>query len=377
MLPSDVGGSRHRAVLHHGEAMRLFHGNCGYLYGTGDSTVKCRYYHNGLNDMVSGYKSTWVSESTEIDSTRHQHDENDNVHSQVSLEIHWSKPIRFRLFGTDKFLCVSTPDDASSAGAGVSEFTNLALTPDKNDTNTVFRLASPNGEAEEIAFGSDCLVQCVSSKDWIHMSEDAFGYPVETKGYTDSDVFCSKKYSAANSLCIKMVPKSQLNDYDFVAKRIPILRKFYDRMQEEGVPADEDDEGAKHSVVAVLADLVKYLTICDNDNPFEREGTPIVAHQRLLGKPAIIDLIVAIATANPQHQPDVLVTQLAFRLLKQISKHNYKLGIQIYKRMPIEQVTKAAVAAIAHYKRVPIAQVCSTPAQSSRLSLPTTCLLLF
>lgn len=61
---SDVGGGRHRAVLKHGDPIRLFHENAGYLYGTGDySSVKCKYYLSGQNETASSYKSMWIVES--------------------------------------------------------------------------------------------------------------------------------------------------------------------------------------------------------------------------------------------------------------------------------------------------------------------------
>jgi hypothetical protein len=331
------------------------------LYGTGDfSTLKFKYYHNGMNETVSSYKTIWLVESTDVD-TRNQQDDVDNQHAQSNMEIHWNKPVRIRLFGTDHFLSVSNSssvgyknEDDLAAGAGVSDASTLVLTPNKEDINTVFHLVSPSRESDEIAFGSEGLVHCVASKDWIHMSEDALGYSTEMKGYTDSEVFCTKKYSVSNVLALKMIPKFQLDDYDFVSKRVPTLMGYDENVHGELAGASQTPEAIKE-VTTALADLVKYLTISDNDNPFEREGTPILSHQRLLSKSEILDVVVSIARVGPRQ--DVQITQLAFRLLKQIVKHNGKLGIYLYKRMSIEEITKAAIGQIDYYKKVPVAQV--------------------
>jgi hypothetical protein len=363
---SDVGGSRHRAVLRHGDPVRFFHPNAGYLYGTGDyATVKCKYYHAGRNEIVAAYKSMWIVESQEYVPKAADADEEDSAASwapqgQNLPEIQWGKGIRLRLFGTDQYLCVGSAaagsfkaeDETSAPGAGSSDYSAIVLTANKDDSNTVFHFATP-GENDEITFGSETLLQCQSTKDWVHVNEDAFGYSTDMKGYTDCEIYCTKKYSLNNVFAIKMVPKYQIDDYDFVAKRHPTLQGYCDNVTGELFSASQTSHALKE-MTTVLSELVKYCTVSDNDNAFEREGVPIPAHQKLLSKTAFLKLLAKIAMVGPKQ--DVSVTQLTFRVLKQIAKNNAKFGTVIYSMLKLDKLAAGVEKDLEYWKKVPIAQ---------------------
>lgn len=363
---SDVGGSRHRAVLRHGDPVRFFHPNAGYLYGTGDfATVKCKYYHSGQNEIVSAYKSMWIIESQEYVARTAEADEEEaptawTQQGQNLPEIQWTKPVRVRLFGTDQFLCVGSAaagsfkaeDEAAGAGAGATDYSALVLTANKDDPSTLFQFCTPV-EVDEINFGSEALLQCVSSKDWVHVNEDAFGYSTDMKGYTDSEIYCTKKYSLNNIFSVKMVPKFQIDDYDFVSKRVPAVESYMANVKGELFAASQTGHALKE-MTTVLSELVKYCTVSDNDNAFEREGEPIPSHQKLLAKPAFLKVLAQLAVVGPKQ--DVAVTQLAFRLLKQIAKNNPRFGSHIYSLLRLEKLAKGVDKDLEYWKKVPIAQ---------------------
>ena len=83
-----------------------------------------------------------------------------------------------------------------------------------------------------------------------------------------------------------MVPKYQVDDFEFVVQRRARLRAYLESMKDE----DSTSQELIQEITTVLSDLIKFCTISDNDSPLEREGTPIPTHQKLLSKPHVRSL---------------------------------------------------------------------------------------
>jgi len=124
------------------------------------------------------------------------------------------------------------------------------------------------------------------NKDWIHVSDDALGYTTDTKGYTDSEVLCTKKFSTSDAFSIKMIPKFQIDDFEYCDKRRSPMRTYYENATGDLAAASQAPDSIRE-ITGYLADLIKYCTISDNDKALEREGYPILTHQKLLGKPEV------------------------------------------------------------------------------------------
>jgi hypothetical protein len=274
-------------TLKHGNKVRLFHPLAGYLYGEEDeaegplsstpssstpsnnnndttnteemlfeSSVKCKFYHTS-GRMIS-YRTVWVVEDAMVDLSR-------EANVSVVPDITWGKHVRLRRFGTSQYLCVLAADEkvqtshttatmtastintntntvatdvamATSTPKETSEILTLGLTTQRHNTGTLWAFVPVRKELEqEVVFGSYTLLQSVSTKFWVHCSEELVSNTVEMKGYTDSELFCTRKFNYKDAFQIKAVPPAIIDAYTFVEQHLPLLCTYYHNVRHKFV----------------------------------------------------------------------------------------------------------------------------------------------
>jgi hypothetical protein len=239
-----------------------------------ESSVKCKSYHT--SGSVISYRTVWVVEDAMVDLSR-------EASVNFVPDITWGKHVRLRRFGTSQYLCILAADEKIQTSHTVSDSSSLAATTTTSTinntninsdptmsmtstststtttstiaTNVAVGTTSPKESAEilslglttqrhnagtlwsfvpvrkeleqEVVFGSYTLLQSVSTKFWLHCSEELVSNTVEMKDYTDSELFCTRKFNYKDAFQIKAVPSAIIDAYTFVEQHLSLLRTYY------------------------------------------------------------------------------------------------------------------------------------------------------
>lgn len=132
--------------------------------------VKAKNYGSVMNDSVLSYHTIFevLEESGPNPST-------------PEGEVLWGRRLRFRLYGTDYFLCMRPRDDLSQsllAPKSVDEYDEsdveyqLGLTEVYDDPLTLFTCTPIKREGDEMTFGAETVLQSALLRQWVHCSDD-------------------------------------------------------------------------------------------------------------------------------------------------------------------------------------------------------------
>jgi len=354
---SDVGGGM-RAAIKHGGFVRFFDPQSGYLRSADlallipdpkSSVVaanlpflKAKHYGAQNNERVGSYHT--------IFEVLEESGPNPNVPEQ---EILWGRRCRLRLFGTDYFVTLRPREDAapqqhpglsdSSAPSGVPvlevtppegasdpdteisdvDVYQLGLTDDTTSELTLFMFTPVKREGEEIAYGSEALIQSASVHHWVHCSDD-FAYSTGKKGAQETEVFCSKRFSYRDAFQLRPVPRYQIDDFAYASDRARSLARYVDLVES----GSRVDKRTKTAAVDTLSDCIRFVTASDVQDVMKREGAPIATHQDLLGRKDVLTVLTRVAAIGDKQ--DAKITTLAYTLLRHVVRDHPRNGAVLH-----------------------------------------------
>jgi len=264
-------------------------------------------------------------------------------------EVHYGQSFWIRLVGTRKYLSLedNLDDHKESSLIVVNE-------DQKYSPNATFTFLSKEktSSSDDIVFGSFVRIQTLS-KHYLHfLSDETFHH--------NGDLVGSKKFYKYDDFQIKQVPKSQLEDYNFVVQRIQKIQAYLAQSQLSVNPLpglsitaptsslylnttsqqqqQQQQQNIKkitnQEIKFIIVEFIKFCTQSEIEDPLEREGTPIKNHQKLLSHkshfPVILEFLKRIF--DPL---DGITVIFIYRLLKQMAKSNIKNGIVINEHLDI------------------------------------------
>eukprot|EP01125_Pyxidicula_operculata_P012937 TRINITY_DN4260_c0_g1_i1.p1 TRINITY_DN4260_c0_g1~~TRINITY_DN4260_c0_g1_i1.p1 ORF type:complete len:2529 (+),score=417.65 TRINITY_DN4260_c0_g1_i1:27-7613(+) len=357
---SDDGANR-RATLRNKSVIRLFHDQTGYLFGNPKIGVSTKFYF-GANDRVASYKTIWEIISDDIEKS-----------DIPDADIAWEQPFQLRLYGTDYYLTLSKNESNSqqlrsptSSESNIPEIIDefgdkLSLTKNKSDPNTFYTFVPVKKESDDIPIGSHLWISCYTKKYWVHCPEDiSYQYNPSTKGSAESPLSATLKFSFKDAFVLKPVPKYQIDDFNYVATRIPKLREYLDRIREPKLTISLDKK-VKAPVVELLSDLIKFSVVPEHivqDTSVKKEGTPDPIHQKLLASSELLEILSEMAIVGPNQ--DLKISTLTYKLLKHIVRNNPQNGTMLHSILRLPTFSSSddkytTEELVKYFRQVPVA----------------------
>ncbi|EFA86157.1 inositol 1,4,5-trisphosphate receptor-like protein [Heterostelium album PN500] len=210
----------------------------------------------------------------------------------------------------------SSNEISSSDSNNFKEDIPLILVPESekySPNSTFYFVPKEQNTIEHVTYGSFVRIQSLS-KYWLHFIND------ETF-FHNGDLVGTKKFFKYDDFQIKPIPKSQMEDYKFVSSRMTKIGHFVS-------PQELRKKISLQELRFILIELIKFCTQSDVEDPLEREGTPIKTHQSLLATSHNLKILLDLLNKffNPL---DPLTISYVYRIFKQISKSNVKIGITV------------------------------------------------
>ncbi|KAF2077069.1 hypothetical protein CYY_001636 [Polysphondylium violaceum] len=363
---SDVDGKSSQNVVKANEPFRLFHREGGFVKVSKDDTTTFSYSTktpSSINSLFEIELENRAITSSSVPNSPSVTGRTANPSAipttavngketqlppqsllQPSTEVHYGQSFWIRLVGTRKYLSLEEILDEHKESSLIVVDEDQKYSP-----NATFQFLSKekNSSSDDIVFGSFVRIQTLS-KHYLHfLSDETFHH--------NGDLVGSKKYYKNDDFQIKQVPKSQLEDYNFVVQRIQKIQAYLSQSQlpipSPGLsinnssvqylnPNSQVQQQQNYKKITnqeikfIIVEFIKFCTQSEIEDPLEREGTPIKNHQKLLSHkshfPVILEFLSKIF--DPL---DGITVIFIYRLLKQMAKSNIKNGIIINEHLDV------------------------------------------
>jgi Inositol 1,4,5-trisphosphate/ryanodine receptor/RIH domain/RyR and IP3R Homology associated len=272
----------------------------------------------------------------------------ESEYSDSSGTITWGTRCRLQLFGAQgHYLCLSEEADTEQQGNARGEL-RLTLTSDKHHVDTLFVfLPFGNKKSEDIVMGSYARVQHARTKTYLHASTSASMQLIGADDCVRAAV-CSQQLHFNDVFGVHAVAQSQVEIIGFVNKRrLGRIEEYVSRLRQQRTLSDSE----LNSTHSVLVDLIRFCTFPPppDDDPLDfGGGIHVKPHQKVLGSPAVLALLLDAATVPFAHlgtrdevqaqlqrdQPVLFVTKLLWNLLARIALRNSSNGVRLMRFLP-------------------------------------------